>query len=153
MVEPAPEQPPPTSTSLHQPPPTSRPLPDPSLQCKARPLRPPVSALERRDVQRNRRQVVEQDRPRGESAHRRDALYVPLAGVADLDLARLLTCLRREVAELVVLGFVTEHAAQERDRPSRATTPAAQPTLPLEPGVLHHDRPRATQGAVALPPR
>ena len=112
-----------------------------------------VSPFQRRDVQRDRRQVVEQDRPRGEGAHRRDTLYVPLAGVADLDFARLLTCLRREVAELVVLGFVTEHATQERDRPSRPATPAAQATLPLEPGVLRHDRPRATKGAVALPPR
>src|SRR5439155_24026821 len=141
-----PSRPPPTST-------TSTNLHNLRVQRVPGPGGPVVSPFQRRDVQRDRRQVVEQDRPRGEGAHRRDTLYVPLAGVADLDFARLLTCLRREVAELVVLGFVTEHATQERDRPSRPATPAAQATLPLEPGVLRHDRPRATKGAVALPPR
>src|SRR2546425_8773051 len=62
MVEAAPEQPPPTSTNLHQPSPTS-PLRDQTLQRIARPFRPAVSPLERRDVQWDRRQVVEQDRP------------------------------------------------------------------------------------------
>src|SRR5207245_5881133 len=88
-----------------------------------------------------------------EGALRRAARSCASAVVADLHFARWLTCLRREVAERVVLRFVTEHTTQERDRPSRPATPAAQATLPLEPGVLRHDRPRATKGAVALPPR
>src|SRR5947208_386209 len=152
MVEAAPEQPPPTSPNLPQPPPTSS-LRDQTLQRIARPFWPPVAALERRDVQRDGRQVVEQDRPRGERAHRREALQVPLARVAHLDLARLLARLRREVAEVVVPGFVTERTAQVRDRPSRAAAPAPQLALALEPDVLDHHRPRPAERAVTLPPR
>src|SRR2546426_11880362 len=65
------------------------PLRDPRLNRVAWPLGPLVAALERRHVQRHGRQVVEQDRPWGERAHRGDAFQVPLAGVAHLDLARL----------------------------------------------------------------
>src|SRR5437867_3331309 len=121
------ERPPPTSTNLHPPPPTSHrwPFSDAGLDWIPRPVRSPIAPLEGRDVQRDRRQVVQQDRPRSERAHRRDRFHVALAGVADLDLAGLLARLRREVAEVVVLGLVTEHAAQERDRPSRAAAPAA----------------------------
>src|SRR2546430_8580183 len=126
MVKAAPKRPPPTSTNLHQPPPTSASLRDASLEPPARPFRPVVPPLERRHVQRHRRQVVEQDRPWGERAHRGDAFQVPLASVAHLDLARLLTRLRREIAEVVVLGLIAKHAAQQRDRPSRAAAPAAQ---------------------------
>src|SRR2546429_2737593 len=42
--------------------------------------------LERRHVQRHCRQVVEQDRPRGERPHRRKPFHVSLARVAYLDL-------------------------------------------------------------------
>src|SRR2546422_707895 len=123
------KRPPPTSPNLQQLPPTSPPLRDASFQRIPRPLRPPVPALERRDVQRDRRQVVEQHGPWSERAHRGDTFHVPLARVAHLDLACLLARLRREVAELVVRGLVTEHAPQQRDRPSRAAAPAAQPPL------------------------
>src|SRR5216117_3812269 len=154
MVEAAPKRLPPTFTNLHHPPPSSATsLRDPALQRIPRPLRPPISAFERGDVQRDRRQIVEQDRPRGERAHRRDALQVPLARVAHLDLARLLARLRREVAEVVVPGFVTERTAQVRDRPSRAAAPAAQLALALEPDVLDHHRPGPAERAVTLPPR
>src|SRR3989475_12355317 len=128
MVEAAPEQPPPTSTNLHQPSPTS-PLRDQTLQPIARSFRPVVPPLERRHVQRHRRQVVEQDRPWGERAHRGDAFQVTLAGVAHLDLARLLARLRREITEVAVLGLIAKHAAQQLARTSRAAAPAAQ--LPL----------------------
>src|SRR5689334_15418786 len=136
MVEAAPKRPPPTSTNLHEPPPTSASLRDTSLERPGRPLGPPVPAFERRDVQRHRRQVVEQYRPRGERAHRRDRFKVPLAVVADLDLARLLARLRREIAEVVVLGLITEYTAQERDLPPHAAASAAQSPRALEPGVL-----------------
>src|SRR5205809_5737086 len=152
MVEAAPEQPPPTSTNLHQPPPTSS-LCDPALQAIARALRPPVPPLERRHVQRHGRQVVEQDRPWGERAHRGDAFQVPLAGVAHLDLARLLARLRREIAEVVVLGLIAKHAAPQRDGPSRSAAPPAQLPLALEPGVFAHHRPRPAERAIAFPPR
>src|SRR5882762_441614 len=111
MVKAAPKRPPPTSTNLHEPPPTSTSLRDASLERPARSLRPPVAALERRDVQRHGRQVVEQDRPWGERAHRGTGLQVSLARVTHLDLARLIARLRRQVAEVVVLSLVTEHAA------------------------------------------
>src|SRR5947207_15604620 len=77
MVEAAPEQPPPTSTNLLQPTPTThrRLLHDAGLDQIARSLRPPVPAPKRRDVQWDRRQVVEQDRPWGEHEHRRDTLH------------------------------------------------------------------------------
>src|SRR2546423_1462773 len=84
---------------------------------------------------------LEQDRPWGERAHGRDPFHIPFAAVADLDLAGLLARLRREVAEVVVLGLITEHAAQERNRPSRAAAPTAQLTFALEPRVLGHHRP------------
>src|SRR2546425_3075781 len=124
-----------------------------SLQRVPRSFRPVVPPLERRHVQRHRRQVVEQDRPWGERAHRGDAFQVPLAGVAHLDLARLLARLRREIAEVVVLGLIAKHAAQQRDRPSRAAAPAAQLPLAFEPGVFGHHRPRPAERAIAFPPR
>src|SRR5213076_633364 len=64
MVEAAPKRLPPTFTNLHHPPPSSATsLRDPALQRIPRPLRPPISAFERGDVQRDRRQIVERDRP------------------------------------------------------------------------------------------
>src|SRR2546430_12790624 len=153
MVKAAPKRPPPTSTNLHKPPPTSASLRDASLERPARSFRPVVPPLERRHVQRHRRQVVEQDRPWGERAHRGAAFQVPLAALAHRDLARLLARLRREIAEVVVLGLIAKHAAQQRDRPSRAAAPAAQLPLALEPGVFGHHRPCPTQRTVPLPPR
>src|SRR5438132_14021530 len=135
MVKAAPKRPPPTSTNLHKPPPTSASLRDASLERPARSFRPVVPPLERRHVQRHCRQVVEQDRPRGERPHRRKPFHVSLARVAYLDLPRLVARLGGQVAEVVVLGLIAKHAAQQRDRPSRAAAPAAQLPLALEPGV------------------
>src|SRR2546428_2026051 len=80
-------------------------------------------------------------------------LFRSLAGMAYLDLARLIARLGRQVAQIVVLGLVTEHAAQQRDRPSRAAAPAAQLPLALEPGVFGHHWPCPTERAIAFPPR
>src|SRR6266403_5706648 len=72
MLEAGPERPPQAFTNLHQPRPASHmpPLRDAALERVPGPGGLVVSALERRDVQRDGRQVVEQDRPWRERAHR-----------------------------------------------------------------------------------
>src|SRR5205823_12382777 len=91
-----------------QPPPTThrRLLHDAALERIPWSFRPLVATLERRDVERDRRQVVDQNRPWGERPYRRDGLQVALAQVANLDLARLLAPLGRQVAEVVVMRLV-----------------------------------------------
>src|SRR4029077_7282780 len=97
-----------------------------------RPGGPGVPALERRDVERDRRQIVDQNRPGGERPHRRHRLQVTLARIADLDLARLLARLGREIAQIVVVRLIAVHAAEQWDRPSQATASTAQLALALE---------------------
>jgi len=82
------------------------------------PVGPPVAALERRDVQRDRRQSSSSTAHGASARHRGDAFHVPLARVAHLDLARLLARLRRQIAELVVLV-----SSQTRQRNSGIAIP------------------------------
>src|SRR5256885_2261057 len=142
---PKPPQPPPAS---HRPP-----LCDAGLEGIPRSGGPVVAPLQRRDVERNRREVVDENRPRRERPNRGHGLQITLARVADLDFARLLARLRRQIAEVIVIGLVAVHAAQERDRPSHAAASSAQLALALEAGVLGHRRPHPTQRAIPLPPR
>src|SRR5207249_1068744 len=80
---------------------------------------------------RDRGQVIDQNRPGREWPYRRHGLEVALACVADLDLARLLTPLGRQIAELVVVRLAAVDAAQLGNRPSRAAAAAAQLALAL----------------------
>src|SRR2546430_644706 len=149
------ERSPPTSPDLHQPPPTThrRLLPDAGLDQIARSLRPLVPALPRRDVEPDRGQVIDQNRPGREWPYRGHGFEVALACVADLDLGRLLTRLGRQIAELVVVRLAAVDAAKLGNRPSRAAAAAAQLALALEARVLGDDRPRPAHRAVTLPPR
>src|SRR2546427_13240242 len=122
------------------------------LERVPRPLRTVITALQRRDVEMDRHQVIEENRPGGERAHRRDRFQVALARSADLDPPHLLAFLGGEVAEALMVGLVAEDTAQRRDRPPRAAPPAAQLPLALEPRVLRHDRPGPAQRAIPLPP-
>src|SRR3989441_2351015 len=123
------------------------------LQHISRPLGPVVAALQRGDVQRDRHQIVQQNRPRREWPHRGEPLEVSLARLAHLDPTHLLVLLRREVTEVLVVGLGAEHAAQRRDRPSGAAPAATELPLALQACVLGEDGPCAAQRAVPLPPR
>src|SRR5438477_8255823 len=119
MVEAAPAQPRPTSTSLHEPPPTSTRV-DPGLERVPGALGPPVAAVQRGDVQRHGGEILEQHRPRRQGAHRGVGLEIALAAVTDLHLPRRLTLLRRQVPELLVRLLVAERAPQPFPLPARA---------------------------------
>src|SRR5207237_10428712 len=144
MVEAAPEQPPPTSTNLHQPPPSSHrpPLHDAALERIPRSFRPLVATLERRDVERDRGQVVDQNRPGRQRPDRRHGLEVALARVADLDLARLLARLGGQITEAIVIGLIAVHAAQLGDRPSGDAAARAQLEYDREARVVDHTQAR-----------
>src|SRR5207249_1699725 len=91
----------------------------------------------------DRHQIIDQDRPRRARAYGGDPFQISFARLADLDPARLLALLGREVGEVVVLDLVTEYAAQQRDRPAGAAAATPQLTLALEPRVLGHHGPGA----------
>src|SRR2546430_16573118 len=100
----------------------------------------------------DRHQIIDQDRPRRARAYGGDPFQISFARLADLDPARLLALLGREVGEVVVLDLVTEYAAQQRDRPAGAAAATPQLTLALEPRVLGHHGPGAAHRTVPFPP-
>src|SRR5207244_7490528 len=69
-----------------------------------------ISPFQRRDVQMDRHQIIDQDRPRRARAHGGDPFQISLARLADLDSPRLLFLLGRQVGEVVVMGLVVDYA-------------------------------------------
>src|SRR5437899_12014213 len=104
-------------------------LGDPRLARVPRPHRTVITALQRRDVEMDRHQVIEENRPGGERAHRRDRFHVALARSADLDPPHLLAFLGGEVAQTLMVGPAAADTAQRRARPPRAAPPAAPRAL------------------------
>src|SRR2546427_10030073 len=135
-----------------RPPPTSTNLDNLHLEVEAPSFGPMIAAVQGRDIERHSGDVVQQHAPPGELAHSRLGLHISLTGVADLDLARGLPVLGRQVSQILVARLGAEGAALPRDFPPPSAAPAPQPALPLDGAALRGRWPAAGQGTIDRPP-
>src|SRR5437016_14254280 len=85
-----------------RPPPTSTSLDNLHLEVEAPSFGPMIAAVQGRYIERHSGDVVQQHAPPGDLAHSRLGLHISLTDVADLDLARCLPVLWRQVSQILV---------------------------------------------------
>src|SRR3989442_12889831 len=113
-----------------RPPPTSTNLDNLHLEVEAPSFGPMIAAVQGRDIERHSGDVVQQHAPPGELAHSRLGLHISLTGVADLDLARGLPVLGRQVSQILVPPPRGERGGQPPGFPPPAAPPPPAPALP-----------------------